>query len=159
MFNALVSLDTVDGARVLDLFAGSGALGIEALSRGAEHATFVEHDPVARRVIAANLGTTGLAARAEVVARDARAFLRQRAAADHQGDFDLVLLDPPYDTDDAAWHEILSAAARVVGTGVVVIEAARPVPLPPTWHVLREKRYGSTLVVITRPLPTPSEPS
>jgi 16S rRNA (guanine966-N2)-methyltransferase len=159
VFNALVSLDAVDAARVLDLFAGSGALGIESLSRGAAHATFVERDPAARRVITANLATTGLADRAEVVARDAGAFLRQRAAAEPRRSFGLVLLDPPYDTDAPAWEEILTAVAAVAPTGVVVIESARPVELPQGWHVLREKGYGSTLVVIARPAITPSEPS
>lgn len=158
VFNALVSLDAVDGARVLDLFAGSGALGIEALSRGAVHATFVERDAVARRAIDANLATTGLADRAEVVARDAMAFLGPAAGA-AAGNFDLVLLDPPYDTDDVVWAEILDSVARVAPGGVVVAESARAVSLPPSWHVLREKGYGSTLVVIARPPITPSEPS
>jgi 16S rRNA (guanine966-N2)-methyltransferase len=159
VFNALGSLDAVDGARVLDLFAGSGALGIEALSRGAAHATFVERDPEARRVIGANLATTGMADRAEVVARDAGAFLRRVGTAESRGRFDLVLLDPPYDTDDPSWEEILTSVAAAAPTGVVVIESARPVEVPHGWHVLREKGYGSTLVVIARPPITPSEPS
>ena len=76
VFNALASQDAIDGARVLDLFAGSGALGIEALSRGAAHATFVDTDRAARRVIDQNLAATGLADRAEVLGTDASTHLR-----------------------------------------------------------------------------------
>src|SRR3954454_2222592 len=90
-FNALGSLDAVAGAEVLDLFAGSGALGIEALSRGAAAATFVDQAPVARRALAANLDRVGLADRATVVGADATTFAPRASSAP-----DLVLADPPY---------------------------------------------------------------
>ncbi|NLV55923.1 MAG: 16S rRNA (guanine(966)-N(2))-methyltransferase RsmD [Acidimicrobiales bacterium] len=148
VFNALGSLDAVADARVLDLFAGSGALGIEALSRGAAHATFVERDGAARRVVEANLTTTGLGGDATVVAGDALAHLR-----DGSGEpYDLVLLDPPHDTD--RWPDLLAALEhRITEGAVVVIESDRPVvgDDDPAWVVTREKRYGGTVVQMVQP--------
>lgn len=141
MFNSLVSLDAVAGAQVLDLFAGSGALGIEALSRGAAHATFVEHDAAVRRAIEQNLATTGLGERATVVADTAERFV---AAVVDRPPYDLALLDPPYDYD--GWPALLAA----VRATIVVIESDRTVELPPDWGVVRAKGYGSTLLVIAR---------
>ena len=108
--HALGSLGAVEGARALDLFAGSGALGIEALSRGAAAAVFVEHDRAARAALEANLTATGLADQAEVVAGDAHRYLER--ADDH---FDLVLLDPPYAFDD--WPALFSAFRRSRSSG------------------------------------------
>jgi 16S rRNA (guanine966-N2)-methyltransferase len=140
-FNALGSLGVVQEAAVLDLFAGSGAMGIEALSRGASRATFVDDDIAARRAIEANLDTCGLAEAAEVVASTAERFL---AGAGQQRRWDLALLDPPYDYD--GWPELLlELPARVA-----VLEAPRPVEPPFGWEVLRSKRYGRTHVVIAR---------
>lgn len=145
VFNALGSLDALAGARVLDLFAGSGALGIEALSRGAAHATFVERDRAARAVIAANLERTGLAERATVVAGEAERWL-----AGDPGAFDLALLDPPYAFD--GWEALLAA----LPAETAVVESDREVPLPAGWEVVRSKRYGTTLVVIARRVAGPS---
>lgn len=139
VFNALGSLGALDGARVLDLFAGSGALGIEAISRGAAHATFVDSDLAAVRAIEANLEATGLGGHATVVAATADAFL---ARADHS--FDLVLADPPYAFD--AWADLLDD----LPADLVVAESDRAIAVPPGWQVVREKRYGSTVVTITR---------
>jgi 16S rRNA (guanine966-N2)-methyltransferase len=136
-FNALGSLGAVDGT-VLDLFAGSGALGIEALSRGAEQATFVERDPKALAVVRANLEATGLAERAHVVRSDAMRFLAGAAT------FDLALLDPPYDFGDDDWRALL----ETLEARTVVIESDREVPVPPPWMVLRSKRYGGTVVTL-----------
>jgi 16S rRNA (guanine966-N2)-methyltransferase len=141
VFNALGSLGAVDGARVLDLFAGSGALGIEALSRGAAHATFVERDRRARQTVDRNLATAGLADRATVVAEAAEPFLARVAGGPP---FDLALLDPPYAYD--AWDTLLGA----LRAAVVVVESDREVALPDGWQVVRSKGYGSTLVVIAR---------
>jgi 16S rRNA (guanine966-N2)-methyltransferase len=138
-FNALVSLDAVDGADVLDLFAGSGALGIEALSRGAASCTFVEHDRRALAAIRANLDATGLGDRATVVGGDALRFL------DHgTSPATLVLADPPYAFDD--WDRVLASVDR----GLLVIESDREIELPPTWEAARRKWYGGTLVLIAR---------
>lgn len=141
LFNALVSQDAVADARVLDLFAGSGALGIEALSRGAASVTFVERDARARAAIEENLRSTGLAEGATLVADDAERVL-DRMADDEP--VDLALLDPPYDY--AGWIGLLAR----LRARTVVIESDREVPLPGDWQVVRAKGYGSTLVVIAR---------
>ena len=109
------------GAAVLDLFAGSGAGGIEALSRGAARAVFVDRDAIAVRSIRSNLERTGLADRAEVRGGDALAYLRSTPAP---GPFDVVIVDPPYadtpllraalDLLAAPHHSLLAPGARVV---------------------------------------------
>ncbi len=146
-FNALVSLGVVSGARVLDAFAGSGALGIEACSRGAEHVTFVERDAAARGCIEANLGATGFAdpARTRVVAATVESFL---AAVPAPGErFDLVVCDPPYAF--AGWDELWPALdAWTAPEGVVVTESDRAIEGPDTWRVARSKRYGGTVVSV-----------
>lgn len=144
MFNALGSLgaDAVD--HVLDGFAGSGALGIEALSRGAGRATFVERDRTARQVLAANLATTGLVAEAEIVGLDLLNHLAQTA---HR--YDLVLLDPPYAF--VGWKDLLGALApHLAAEAIVVTEADRAV-IGGWGEILREKRYGGTVVQFARP--------
>ena len=135
MFNALTSLDLVRDATVADLFAGSGGLGIEALSRGAAHVTFVERDRGALRVLRDNLRTLDLDGRTKVVAGDAVAILRGL-------DADLVLADPPYDFD--RWPELLAATRA----DFVVAEAGRALDTveAPGWTVTRTKRYGRTWV-------------
>jgi 16S rRNA (guanine966-N2)-methyltransferase len=133
VFNALASLDVVVGARVLDLYAGSGALGIEALSRGAAHCTFVERDRAAVGAIRENLTILGLGDRSRVVVADARI-----AAAGI--DADLAFADPPYGFDD--WPRL----ARVVSAPLLVAEAATEVAAPDGWVSRRVKRYGRTWV-------------
>jgi 16S rRNA (guanine966-N2)-methyltransferase len=137
-FNALGSLGVVEGARVLDLFAGSGALGIEALSRGAAAVTFVDNDARSLAAVRRNLDATGLAAGATVVRGDALCF--------EGGPFELALLDPPYAFDDAAWDRLLTA----LDADVAVLESDREVPVPEPWRLLRAKRYGGTVVSIVR---------
>ena len=141
IFNSLFSLDAIDGARVLDAFAGSGALGIEALSRGADHATFVETGRNALAALRDNLETLRLGAAARVVPGDALAHLERTAA--EGGAYDLVLLDPPYGFDD--WAVMLAAVPE---DAMVVIESDREIELPDSWEVQRVKRYGSTVVTI-----------
>ena len=134
-FNALGSLDLVRDATVADLFAGTGGLGIEALSRGAAHVTFVERDRGALRVLRDNLRSLGLDARSKVVPGDAVVMVAGL-------DVDLVLADPPYDFD--RWTALLAAT----GADFVVAEAGRPlVDLEaPGWEATRAKRYGRTWV-------------
>jgi 16S rRNA (guanine966-N2)-methyltransferase len=139
-FNALGSLGAVDDATVLDLFAGSGALGIEALSRGAASATFVDRDRAAIAAIRTNLTTCGLEDRAEVVQAPAERVLADAAATGRR--WDLALLDPPYEHAD--WEPLLDG----LPAGTAVVESDRVVQLPPGWVELRSKRYGSTVVVI-----------
>ena len=140
-FNALGSLGVVQEAAVLDLFAGSGAMGIEALSRGAARATFVDDDMAARRAIEANLATCGLTEAAEVVATPAERYL---AGTGQQRRWDLALLDPPYDYD--GWTELLLE----LPASTAVLEAPRAIDPPFGWEVVRAKRYGRTHVVIAQ---------
>jgi 16S rRNA (guanine966-N2)-methyltransferase len=104
--------------RVLDLYAGSGALGIEALSRGAEHADFVESDPRARALIEANLRLTGLHTRATV-----HALRAEQAVSTLGGSYDLILADPPYaDAEAARAVASIAASPRVTDSTVLVWE-------------------------------------
>jgi 16S rRNA (guanine966-N2)-methyltransferase len=140
IFNALYSLDAVDGVSVLDLFAGSGALGIEALSRGAARCTFVEPARPALAALRANLAATRLDAQATVVATSAEAYLARRPEP-----VDVALCDPPYAFD--GWSELLDA----LPAGLVVCESDRPIDPGPGWRVVRTRRYGSTVVMFGRP--------
>jgi 16S rRNA (guanine966-N2)-methyltransferase len=139
VFNALGSLDLLVDATVLDLFAGSGALGIEALSRGAAHCTFVDSTRAAIDAVRANLTATGLAARATVVTTDALAYARS-----HRDPVELALLDPPYAFD--AWPVLLD----LVAASFVVIESDREIDPGEAWDVVRTRRYGSTVVTFAR---------
>ena len=141
MFNSLFSLDAIEGARVLDAFAGSGALGIEALSRGALHATFVETGRDALAALRENLERLQLGAQGRVVPGDALVHLERTAVEERH--YDLVLLDPPYGFDQ--WGELLAAVP--VGARVV-IESDREVVVPDSWEVHRRKRYGGTVVTL-----------
>ncbi len=142
-------LGDVAGDAVLDLFAGSGALGIEALSRGAAAATFVDSATASIAAVRANLSTLGLQA-VEVRRTDARAFLRDARRARRQ--YDLVFLDPPY--RDAAGlasglsqelAPVLAPRARVVG------ESDRRAPLDLALPLQSERHYGDTLIRIYSP--------
>ena len=136
VFNALFSLGAIEGATVLDLYAGSGALGIEALSRGAAHCVFVDSAPAAWAAIEANLAATGLADRADIGRGDAITFARRA------GHVNLVLADPPYAF--AAWPELFAA----LDADLAVVESDRPVEPGVGWRTVREKRYGGTVVRI-----------
>jgi 16S rRNA (guanine966-N2)-methyltransferase len=141
-------LGPLDGERVLDLFAGSGALAIEALSRGAAVATIVERDARAIEVIRANLKALDLGAdQARVVHAPARAALRDASA---RGDaYDLVLLDPPYRDAPALGRELSQALPAVLAPDArVVAESDRRAPLQLELPVTRERRYGDTLIRI-----------
>ena len=144
LFNSLGSLDVVVGAGVLDLFAGTGALGIEALSRGAASATFVDADARAVAAIKENLRSTGLADRSRVVQADVLRYLAQRQGQVDDGTFDIAFADPPYAWDE--WPALLA----VVPARIVAIEARAHLTLPPAWHPLRSKRYGDTVVTLAR---------
>ena len=132
-FNALGSLDLVRDAVIADLYAGSGALGIEALSRGAAHCTFVERDRAAVRVLRDNLSSLGLDDRATVLPGDALVHARNLGV-------DLVLADPPYDFVD--WPALLAA----VDAPFVVAESGREISSVDGWMVQRSKRYGRSWV-------------
>jgi 16S rRNA (guanine966-N2)-methyltransferase len=137
----------VADAVVLDLFAGSGALGIEALSRGAAGVTFVDRDERAIRVIRANLDTLGLAERGRVVRADVARWLQVDPGAVRRAT--LVLLDPPY--NDAVLDRALASLDELAGEGATVIaEHAHRQPLPGLRRLRpdRERRYGDTAVTV-----------
>jgi 16S rRNA (guanine966-N2)-methyltransferase len=142
------TLGPLDGARVLDLFAGSGALAIEALSRGAASALLVERDPRTVAVIRANLEALGLGApEATVHAGPARAALRSASA---RGDtYDLIFLDPPYRSAPGLGQELSAALEPLLaGGGRVVTESDRRAPLELAIPLIHERRYGDTLIRI-----------
>jgi 16S rRNA (guanine966-N2)-methyltransferase len=131
VFNALTSLDAIVDARVADLYAGSGALGIEALSRGATYCTFVERGRTALASLRENIADLGLGDRTRVIVGDALAIAPRL-------DADLVFADPPYDFVD--WPRLLAALPAAVR--LVIAEAGAPVPAPDGWRHGRVKRYG-----------------
>ena len=132
-------LGEIGGARVLDLFCGSGALGIEALSRGAAHATFVDTDPDAAR---RNVEQLGLIERADIVRSDAARYL---AASDQA--FDLILCDPPYKLADRFAAELdPSIRDRLAEGARVIVESSPKSPLELSLPMRLERRYGETLV-------------
>jgi 16S rRNA (guanine966-N2)-methyltransferase len=141
-------LGPLAGARVLDLYAGSGALGIEALSRGAASALLVERDPRAVAVIRANLDALGLSEpEARVHAGPARSALRNASV---RGDtYDLVLLDPPYRSAPELGRELSAALGPLLAAGGrVVTESDRRAPLELDLPLTHERRYGDTLIRI-----------
>lgn len=164
------SLGDVTGLQVLDLFAGSGAVAIEALSRGAASAVLVDRDRAAVDVCRANLETTGMATGARVIPRGVDAFLS--GAPPPEGPFDLVWCDPPYGTDPA---ELDRACEALVTPGWLAPDARivleRPVRDPGArdgapeharlpgadLEVTWERRYGDTLVTVLRSRERPDD--
>jgi 16S rRNA (guanine966-N2)-methyltransferase len=135
----------VEGARVLDLFAGSGALGLEALSRGARQVTFVESGPAALAALRGNVAALG--ADAEVVHAEALRWLRAASQAARQ--YDLVFLDPPYRRAAALGAEVSELLPAVLAPGALVVaESDRRAPIELTIHATDERRYGDTLIRI-----------
>jgi 16S rRNA (guanine966-N2)-methyltransferase len=153
VFSSLGSLGGVEGAAVVDLFAGSGALGIEALSRGAAHAIFVEQDRQATVTIRANLAATGLADRATVVGDDVLRWV----GAQRERRVDLVLCDPPYAFDQ--WPVLLAGLYPLTSMIVVETGADLDLDLGSGWEILRAKRYGGTVVTVARPADPPAAPA
>jgi 16S rRNA (guanine966-N2)-methyltransferase len=139
IFDILGSQGGVDDLTVVDLFCGSGALGVEALSRGAASSTFVDLDPDALAAVRQNLTAVGLEDEPATLVRAALPGWLASAAA---GPFDLALCDPPYDFED--WPALLGA----LRADRVVMESSAPIVLPETWVIARERRYGGTLVTV-----------
>jgi 16S rRNA (guanine966-N2)-methyltransferase len=136
--------ELIEGARVLDAFAGTGALGLEALSRGAAHASFMERDRHARALLAANIKILGEEASASVLAADA--LHPPRAATP----CDLVFMDPPYDENVAAAALIALATQGWIAEGAVIsLElAVNPAFAPPDgFALLDERRYGKARIL------------
>jgi 16S rRNA (guanine966-N2)-methyltransferase len=139
----------IEGARVLDAYAGTGALGIEALSRGAEHAMFVDSAPGAIRTIRQNLSRTGLEGRAEVHRAEVLAFLRRS-----KDTFDVVFADPPYALPEHEIRTFLSGIHAVLHSGGMLVltrpsRSNKPV-IPLDWPVAKRLEYGDTLILVAR---------
>jgi 16S rRNA (guanine966-N2)-methyltransferase len=137
-------LGPLDGLRVLDLFAGSGALGIEALSRGAAQATFVEDDPRALAALRSNLEAVG--AEPVVHGADALAFL-----ATSPGPYDLVFVDPPYSSAQRIARELSERLPGVLAQGALIVsESDKRNPLTLDLPLEDERTYGHTRIAIQR---------
>ncbi|WP_093413443.1 16S rRNA (guanine(966)-N(2))-methyltransferase RsmD [Saccharopolyspora flava] len=147
VFNSLETMLDIDGARVLDLYGGSGALGLEALSRGAGHATFVESDRRAAQILKRNAATLGFR---DVRVEQAKAETLTASPAPEP--FDVVLADPPYDLSAELLQRVLDGLVEHgwVGPGSVVIVERAVRSGDPDWpeplEALRSKRYGDTAV-------------
>lgn len=139
VFDMLASLDVVQGRSVVDLFAGTGALGIEALSRGAAMGTFVDDDASVLDIVRTNLVITGLYARATVVKSDVLDWLATAPRVD------VALADPPYSFDE--WPALLAS----LSAGTAVLESDRELDLGNRWETLKVKRYGTTVVTLAQP--------
>jgi 16S rRNA (guanine(966)-N(2))-methyltransferase RsmD len=146
--------DRVLDAAVLDLYAGSGAVGIEALSRGAAACTFVERGRAAVEVLRRNLARTGLDAAATVVSAEVQAYLERTTTGRHR----LVMLDPPF-----AEHAILAPLRALEpllepdATVVVRTFWRTPVEAPPGLAITRQRRFGETMLTFLQPVTSPAE--
>lgn len=139
VFNSLAHGGELDGVAAVDLYAGSGAMGLEALSRGAERCTFVERDRNALAALRQNIDALGVADRTTVVAGDVLAWLPGLRHVD------VVFVDPPYDFD--AWDRLLGLLT-LSGAPLVVAEAANELEPRPEWAIRRSKRYGRAWVTV-----------
>ena len=145
IFDILFSLGGVEGLQVADLFSGTGALGIEALSRGAATVTFVDRDPASIAAVRANLVSAGLGdaeatGDATVIRADVDAWVASTASR-----YDLVLCDPPYDY--TAWDTLVTQ----LPADLCVLESGGELTPVSGWDVLRSRRYGGTIVTVARP--------
>jgi len=139
VFNMLYSLDDpIAGATVADLYAGTGAYGLEALSRGAGRVIFVEQHRSALAALATNVESLGFAAAATIVRDDVGRWLAQAPAVD------VVFVDPPYDFD--GWSDLLIR----VRSRLVVAETSRSITVPDGWELVKERVYGATVVSVLR---------
>lgn len=148
LFNVLMGYGVPAGARVLDMFAGTGALGLEALSRGAAHVTFVETGRKSLSLLRQNIALCRAEAQVQVLTRDARRLGPNSGAA-----YDLIFLDPPY---GKALGEAAIAAALagswVAEDGLIVWEENATVEVPEGLEVLEARKYGDTVISFLRPV-------
>lgn len=161
IFSTLTSWNLVDGVHLVDLYAGSGALGLEALSRGAASATLVERHAPAARIAAKNLRTVLGAFRAdpptgEVVTQSVQAFLDAQLARSPRPTWDVVVLDPPYDLGEPELAANLASLTPLLAAdAAVLVERGNRSP-EPTWpaglELVREKRYGETTLWWAEPV-------
>lgn len=137
----------IEGAAVLDLFAGSGQIGIEALSRGARSCVFVDQSKACRGVIEENLKNSGLAENSQIFTMDASAYLRATS-----GPFDIAFLDPPY--HKGVFEKLLTPASELMSeNGIIICESGSKDDMPDAAGALnksREYRYGKTKITVYR---------
>lgn len=144
-FNALGSLNVIVDAHVVDLFAGSGALGIEALSRGATHCTFIERDRFALDALRLNIETLELSERASVIRGDGLAHVGS------VGEATLVLADPPYEFGE--WPKLLNCSIAALVVAESDRELTSEIAGCIDWQVIRVKRYGRAYVTFIQRIP------
>lgn len=147
----------IPGARCLDLFAGSGALGFEAASRGASAVTLVEADTEAAKRLAQNAGLLGAGDAVRVVHGTAERFLRTATES-----FDIVFMDPPFSGDlvDATCR-LLARGELLTGESLLYIESPKTreqLQLPPDWHIIRQKDHGAVRSTLIHPKPSVHDP-
>jgi 16S rRNA (guanine966-N2)-methyltransferase len=154
--------DLIEGTAVLDLFAGTGAIGIEALSRGAASATFVDRSTAAVAAIRRNLQLARLGDRARVITSEVPRFLTGNDNA--SGPFDLAFCDPPYELNGSDLEAVLRELAdgRVAGPAATVVltrgsQSSMPV-IPLHWAIARELRYGDSFLFLIRPTDRSNHP-
>ena len=144
LFSVLTHLDVIDGARVLDLFAGTGALGLEALSRGAAHVSFVDDSRVAGGLIRRNIGLTNSADQTTLIDRDAT-----RLGACPGAPFDLVFLDPPYGKGLGLLAlQAVQAGGWLAEDALVICEESAPLPVPTGFTLQDRRKYGDTHITL-----------
>lgn len=148
LFDMLANRIEMDGAKVLDLFAGSGGLGIETLSRGATHATFVENDEDAARFIGQNIHMIGCEGQTSLVETDAFSFINRCTES-----FDLIFADPPYKFEETAQiPQMIFSRNMIAQHGYLLIEHTNELRFEstPLYAAGPEKRFGKTLVTFFR---------
>lgn len=146
LFSMLTHLDVIDGARVLDLFAGTGALGLEALSRGAREVVFVENGRVGQKLITQNIEKTRAEAMTKLMRNDATALGAWPSAP-----FDLVFLDPPYGKGMGQKALVAAKAGGWLSQGTTVVwEESAPMNAPVGFSRTDRRKYGDTHVTLLR---------
>lgn len=142
LFNILQ--DRIEDAAFLDLFAGTGGIGIEALSRGADRVVFVDSSRRSLDAIKKNIEQSGFSSRSQVIAADATSFLKKSSES-----FDIIFLDPPYAEEQQPLLERISASKAVTENSIVIAEHFKKQPSPERAGALvlqREARYGDTVL-------------
>ncbi|WP_237232843.1 16S rRNA (guanine(966)-N(2))-methyltransferase RsmD [Rothia nasisuis] len=157
LFSRLESYNMLKGAHVLDLFGGSGALGCEALSRGAAHVDFVDHYLKAVSVIERNVAAVSktAAGSARVHRMAARAYLKQVSGLPQKNPWDLIFVDPPYAVTNSELEELLGLLAGRVSEGAVIVVERASRTAEPSWpsglEKFSEKKYGETILYYVEP--------
>ncbi len=146
LFSVLMHLDVINGARVLDLFAGTGALGLEALSRGATHVTFVDDGRVANGLIRENIALTRSGEQVRVIKRNVLQLGDCPGAR-----FDLVFLDPPYGKGlSPRAIDVMQSGGWLAQDALLVCEENAPLEVPAGFSLEDRRKYGDTHVTLMR---------